>query len=164
MARVMQSEADRTRDRNFWKHAVLAGVIGGAVFMVAEMLMVMLIGQSPWAPPRMIAAMLLGTDVLPPPANFNLGVMMTAMMVHFLLSIVYGVVIGWVVSGMGSGRAALTGAAIGLAIYLINFYGVASVVFEWFAMARNWVSFVTHVLFGLVTAWAYVALAHGPGR
>lgn len=35
--------------------------------------------------------------------------------------------------------------------------------FEWFAMARNWVSFVTHVLFGLATAWAFVALAHRPG-
>lgn len=55
--------------KHFWKHAALAGLIGGAVFLMAEMLMVMLIGQSPWAPPRTIAAMALGPEVLPSPAN-----------------------------------------------------------------------------------------------
>lgn len=28
-------------------------------------------GQSPWGPPRMIAAMALGTGILPPPAHFS---------------------------------------------------------------------------------------------
>jgi hypothetical protein len=70
-----------------WRHAVLA-LIGGAVFMVAEMLMVMLIGESPWAPPRMIAAMLLGPDVLPAqgvPATFDMEMLMAVMTVHLPL-------------------------------------------------------------------------------
>jgi uncharacterized membrane protein len=82
---------------------------------------------------------------------------------HFLLAIAYGLLIGWIVQRLTlrSYTATLTvGAAIGLAIYLVNFYLVASFVFEWFAMARNWVSLVTHVMFGLVTAWAYRVLAN----
>lgn len=159
MAQTLQATTHTVRGGTFWKYAVLAGLIGGAVFMIAEMLLVMLTGQSPWGPPRMIAAMVLGGDVLPPPASFDLGVVMTAMLVHFLLSAVYGIIIGWIARLVTPGRALLVGAAIGLAIYLVNFYGIASVVFEWFSMARNWVSITAHLIFGLVTAWAFVALA-----
>lgn len=153
------SNATVISHNSFWKSAILGGLIGGAVFMMAEMLMVMLIGESPFAPPRMIAAMLLGPDVLPPPADFDIGILMTAMMIHFPLSAVYGVVFAAIVRSMESTKALITGAVLGLAIYLINFYGVASFMFEWFAMARNWVSLTTHVLFGLATVWAYLALA-----
>ncbi|MGE3597129.1 MAG: hypothetical protein AB7N70_16410 [Dehalococcoidia bacterium] len=166
MARAIHiTDAAEVRDAHFWRHAILAGLIGGAVFMMAEMLMVMLIGESPWGPPRMIAAMVLGPDVLPAQgaaATFDMGILMTAMMIHFPLSILYGLLIGAVVqrTSMRSYMGALTeGAAIGLVIYLVNFYFIASFAFEWFAMARNWVSLVTHAMFGLVTAWAFLGLA-----
>jgi len=163
MARAMHMTKDITmRDTHFWWHAILAGVIGGAVFLVAEMLLVTLTGQSPWAPPRMIAAMILGESVLPPPATLDGSIMMAAMLVHFPLSMVYGVVIGWIVQRTARynyTRALAEGAVIGLAIYLVNFHLIASFVFEWFAMARNWVSVVAHLIFGLATAWAYLALA-----
>ena len=171
MARAIHiTDTAGVRDAHFWRHAVLAGIIGGVVFMIAEMLLVMLIGESPWAPPRMIAAMLLGPGVLPAqgvPATFDLGVLLAAMIVHFPLSIVYGLVIGGIVqrTTMRSYTGALTeGAAIGLVIYLVNFHLIASFAFEWFAMARNWVSVVSHILFGLVTAWAYLALAEPQPR
>lgn len=143
----------------FWKNAILGGLIGGAVFVIAEMLMVVLIDESPFAPPRMIAAMLLGPDVLPPPADFDIGILMAAMVIHLPLSALYGVIFAAIVRRMDHARALLTGAVLGLAIYLINFYGIASFIFEWFAMARNWVSLTTHVLFGLATVWAYLTLA-----
>jgi hypothetical protein len=73
-----------------WKAAAWAGVIAGVVFMMAEMIMVMAFeGQSPWAPPRMIAAMVLGQGVLPPPAVFDIKILMAAMMIHFPLAVVY---------------------------------------------------------------------------
>jgi uncharacterized membrane protein YagU involved in acid resistance len=153
---------ESVRGSDFWKSALYAGVIGGAVFMMAEMLMVMLIGESPWAPPRMIAAMALGMDVLPSaaaPATFDVAILMTAMMIHFPLAIVYGFAVGWIVQRMSQGQAALTGAVIGLVIYVVNFYVIASFAFTWFAMARNAVSAITHILFGLVAAWAFAALA-----
>jgi hypothetical protein len=143
-----------------WKAAVYAGLIAGVVFMMGEMIMVWLfLGQSPWGPPRMIAAMALGRDVLPPPATFAIGIMMTAMMIHFVLSVIYGVLFGWIVHRMSMGKAVLTGAALGLGIYLINFYPIAAALFPWFAEARHWVSVVNHILFGAVLTWAYVAIA-----
>lgn len=145
-----------------WKAGIWAGLIAGLIFVVLEMLMVWLfMGESPWGPPRMIAAMALGQDVLPPPATFEIGMMMAAMMVHFVLAIVYGLIVGWIVHKMDRLDVALSiGAGFGLAIYLINFYLIAPVLFPWFAMARNWISIFNHVLFGIVTAGTYMALRH----
>src|SRR5438105_11809794 len=76
-----------------WRAAAWSGVIAGIAFMMVEMILVWLVmGQSPWGPPRMMAAMLMGKDVLPPPADFAMAPMMVAMMIHLVLSIAYGLV------------------------------------------------------------------------
>lgn len=143
-----------------WKAAVYAGLIAGVVFLVMEMVMVWLfMGESPWAPPRMIAAMVLGQDVLPPPATFDVGIVLVAMVIHFVLAIIYGLILALIVHRMSLGTAIVVGAAFGLALYLINFYPIAAALFPWFAMARNWVSIVSHIAFGAVLGWAYITLA-----
>ena len=38
----------------------------------------------------MMAAMVLGQDILPPPADFSLNAVMTAMMIYLHMSAVYG--------------------------------------------------------------------------
>lgn len=135
----------------FFKKAIIAGLIAGAVFMMLEMIMVpVFIGGSPWAPPRMIAAIILGKHVLPMPpqsAKFDFGVMMVAMILHFMMSIIYAIIIGWLCKDLSVGTSIFLGAVIGLIIYLINFYGF-TVVFPWFAMARTWVSVFSHIMFG----------------
>lgn len=148
-----------------WKSAAWAGVIAGAVFMMLEMLMVWLLqGQSPWGPPRMMAAMLMGKEVLPPPADFSFVAIAMAMMIHFPLSIVYGLILGWAVRRLDMTAAVLAGAAFGLiAVYLVNFYLIAPLMFPWFVEARNWISLVAHVVFGAVLAGAYVALCRRRG-
>lgn len=150
----------RTRRRINWNAAVWAGIIAGLVFMMMEMLLVWLaMGQSPWGPPRMIAAMVMGKEVLPPPATFAVGVMLVAMMIHFMLSIIYGVIVGWIVDRMSRGAAVVTGAVFGLvAVYFLNFHLIAPVLFPWFTQAQNWVSVLSHVVFGMVLAGAYLAL------
>jgi hypothetical protein len=148
-------------DRTNWKAAVWAALIAGLVFMMAEMIMVLtFLGQSPWGPPRMIAAMLMGQEVLPPPATFDGGVMMTAMMIHFPLSIVYGLVIGWIVHRLTGKYVTLIGAVFGLAIYFINFYLVAPILFPWFTEAQNMVSLLAHFLYGVVLGGSYAGLRH----
>jgi uncharacterized membrane protein YagU involved in acid resistance len=142
-----------------WGVAVWAGVIAGIVFMMLEMVMVPLfLGASGWGPPRMIAAIVMGRGVLPPPASFDLGVMMVALIVHLVLSIVFALILAWLIYRVGTGVALLIGAAFGLLLYLVNFYGFTAV-FPWFAEARNWVSVFTHVVFGFVAAWAYKGIA-----
>jgi hypothetical protein len=164
MAETVLHAAREERRQVDWRAGVYAGLIAGAVFMMLEMGMVWLfMGESPWAPPRMIAAIALGEGVLPmppdKPATFSMGVIVTAMVIHFLLSIIYGLIGAAVVAHrMGYGGAVAFGALAGLVVYLINFYPIANAFFPWFAMARNWISIVAHVVFGAVVGWAYVGL------
>ena len=135
--------------------AVIAGLIAGAVFLMLEMLMVpMFLAGSPWGPPRMIAAMVMGPDVLPPPASFDLVILMVAMMIHIVLSIVLALVFALLAKGRPMTTTIMVGAVFGLVLYLVNFYGMTAV-FPWFAEARNWVSLFAHVMFGVVLGWAY---------
>lgn len=134
---------------------IVAGLIAGLVFMVAEMIMVPLFGGgSPFGPPRMIAAIGMGPDVLPPPATFDLGIMMVAMLIHFAMAAILGVVFVFAARMMklSGPMMLLVGAIFGLIIYFVNFYGMTAV-FPWFEMARNWISIVAHVIFGIVLAW-----------
>ncbi len=142
-----------------WKAAVSAGLIGGVVFMMLEMIMVPLFGGgSPWGPPRMIAAIMMGKGVLPPPATFDIGVLMAAMAVHFPFSVVFALILAWVIARFDMGLAVLIGAGFGLILYLVNFYGLTAI-FPWFAMARNWITIFTHIMFGVTAAAAYKQLA-----
>lgn len=145
------------------KAAIWAGLIAGVVFMMMEMILVAVTGGSPWGPPRMMAAIVMGDAVLPPPASFDLMVFMAAMIVHFVLSVVLAFAFARAVSHwhLSFGVALALGAAFGLLIYLVNFYLVTAILFPWFAMARNWITISSHVVFGAVLAWAYLALASG---
>ncbi|MBA3577478.1 MAG: hypothetical protein H0W39_07705 [Sphingomonas sp.] len=143
-----------------WKAALWAGIAAGVVFMALEMLLVMLVkGDSPWAPPRMIAAMVMGKDVLPPPAPFDGGVMAVAMMIHMVLSVVLGLVLGWLISSwrLGMATAIIAGTLFGLIIYFVNFY-LFTGIWPWFAMARGPISIFAHAAFGFVLGWVYRAL------
>lgn len=160
---TMTQKTAMLQGRVDWKAAILAGLIAGVVFLMIEMMLLALTGESTWGPPRMMAAMVMGESVLPPPATFDAIIMMVAMVVHFILSILLAVLCAWVLSlwHLSAGTAIALGAAIGLLVYLVNFYLVAAILFPWFAMARNWISIVSHVGFGAVLAWAYLILASG---
>jgi uncharacterized membrane protein YagU involved in acid resistance len=112
---------------------------------------------SPWGPPRMIGAIILGKDALPPPATFDFGILMVAIMLHMVLSIIYAIIIAFIVKRMSFSIALAVGAVIGLVIYFVNFY-IMTGIFPWFANARNWVSAFSHVAFGIGAAWAYIKL------
>lgn len=150
-------------NKNFLKAAILAGLIAGVVFMMLEMILVpVFLNGSPWAPPRMIAAIILGKDVLPmpgQPVNFDFGVLMVAIMLHFMLSIVYAVIIGWICRNLSMGTSILLGAVFGLILYFANFYGFTAI-FPWFAMARNLVSIFSHIMFGIIAVLAFKKMYH----
>ncbi len=142
---------------NFFKSFFLAGFIGGLVFVLLEMLMVSLfLHGSPWGPPRMIAAIVMGKAVLPPPGTFDVQIVLVALVVHFILSFIYAMVIGLVVSKMSYGLAVFIGLLGGGLLYIINFYGFTEI-YPWFANARNGVTIFNHLLFGLLAAAVFKA-------
>jgi hypothetical protein len=144
-----------------WKAAVWAGIIAGLVFMVLEMLLVQLAGEgNMWGPPRMMAAIVMGREVLPPPATFDAGVLIVAMMVHFMLSLVYAFIFAWILGRwhMTMTVAAIGGLLFGLVIYAVNFYGFTAV-FPWFAEARDWITVLAHAIFGATLGVVYRPLA-----
>lgn len=137
------------------KMAMISGLIGGAVFLVLEILLVAtIIGDSPWNPVRMIGAILLGREVLPPPGTFDLGIFLAASLVHFALSALLGIVVSFLIYRLEEKSAVMIGALFGIALYFINFY-IFTEAFPWFAEARNGVTLFAHIVFGAVTAYAY---------
>ena len=144
-----------------WGAAVKAGIIAGLIFLILEMVLVATVGgDSPWAPPRMIGAIVLGEGVLPPPATFDATAVVAAMVVHFALAILYAAIFAFVAekAGWSLGMSAVAGLVFGLILYAVNFYGFTAL-FPWFAMARNWMSILAHAVYGLVLGYSYRKLA-----
>ena len=141
------------------KSIVWAGLGAGMVFMLLEMILVpVFMGGSPWGPPRMIAAILMGREVLPPPGSFDIGIVSVAMIIHFMMSLAYAWVFAVMAKGWTMGKTVLLGAAFGLLLYVVNFYGFTAL-FPWFADARNWISILAHIVFGVVLGWLYAVCA-----
>ena len=144
-----------------WKAAISAGIAAGIVFLMLEMILIATIqGQSPWGPPRMMAAIVMGKDVLPPPATFDFGIIMVAMIIHLMLSMLFGAMLGWAISHwqMSLVTALMGGTAFGLIIYFVDFYGFTAI-FPWFAMARGPIGIFAHAVFGVVLAGVYHGIA-----
>lgn len=148
----------RQLTRVHFRAALWAGLIAGLVFMTVEMAMLLMMGQSPWGPPRMMGAIILGRDVLPPPATFDMGVMAAAMGVHLPLSVLYGLVFAILASRLTFWSAVAAGAVFGVVLYGVNFYAMTSF-FPWFAEARGMGSLIGHALFGAVLAFSYKKIA-----
>ena len=137
------------------KSAILSGVIAGFIFVILEMIMVPLFaGGSPWGPPRMIAAVILGSEVLPPPATFEPGMMLVAILVHLSLSIIFGLILAAFIHQLNMARSIYFGLAFGIVLYIINFY-IFTEFFPWFVNARNWITVFSHAVFGLTAGWMY---------
>ncbi|HEV2149569.1 MAG TPA: hypothetical protein VGR37_19365 [Longimicrobiaceae bacterium] len=143
-----------------WSAAIMAGVVAGIVFLVMEMVLAPMFAGAPsmWAPPRMIAAIGMGKDVLPPPATFHLGAVMVALVIHFSLSIAFGIATAFIVRNLSLGAAIGVGIVLALLLYVFVFY-LMNPVWPWFANGRGWVSIVAHIAFGAIVGWWYKSRA-----
>lgn len=142
-------------DSALWRKGAVAGLVAGLVFLVVEMMLVPTVGGGElWGPPRMMGAIALGSEVLPPPATFDAGIVMVGMMVHFGLSAILGVIFAVATRALklSRGMTIAAGVVFGLAVYLVNFYGFTEL-FPWFAMARNAITVFAHLVFGGVIGW-----------
>lgn len=99
----MTKQTAALHGRMDWKAAILAGLIGGVVFLMIEMIL-LVTGESPEAPLRMMAAMVTGDGVRPPPATFDTVVV--PVILSILLAVVFASVLWrW---RLGSGAAGLS--------------------------------------------------------
>lgn len=143
---------------------MLAGVGGGIVATAVQLLLWWLFTDALpdifFRDARLTAAIVMGARVLPPPADFNATVMTVATLVHLALSVIYGLVLAVLIAPLDTRRALRVGAVFGLLLYIINLYGFV-VMFPWFAVARDWITLVAHLAFGLGAAAAYRAGTRG---
>jgi hypothetical protein len=98
--------------------------------------------------------MLLGRSVLPPPATFDVGVMLTATLIHFTISISCAALLAISVAHFNTFPALLAGVGFGVALYVVNLYGF-TVIFPWFAQTRGWITLIVHGVFGLTSISVY---------
>lgn len=144
-----------------WRAAIYSGVVAGIVATVAQILLWWAFGDVLpailYRDARLAAAIVMGRGVLPPPANFDWVVMAAATLIHFVLSVVYGAVLAVLIARRGLPSALWVGAAYGLALFTVNMY-VFTIFFPWFAETRDWITLLTHAVFGVSTAGCYKML------
>lgn len=147
-----------------WRAAVLAGIAAGIAATVVQVMLWALFQQPLpemlYRDARLAAAIILGSEVLPPPASFAASVFAVAMLVHVALSIVYGLIVAALIARRHLGAALLIGAAFGAVLFALNMYGFTAV-FPWFEVARDWITFAAHIAFGISAAGVYRGLASG---
>jgi hypothetical protein len=144
-----------------WSAAVCAGLVGGAVLMVLELLWSTTVsGESPWRNSHLIAAIVMGESVLES-SSFSVGVVAIALLVHYLLGVVFGVALAILIAGFryehNPGMLEMSGVLFGAALYLFSFHGM-STFFPWMADLRGWATFIGHIVFGMIVVLAYPIL------
>ncbi|MCC2681631.1 MAG: hypothetical protein K0S36_1195 [Nitrosospira multiformis] len=142
--------------------AAAAGIIAGVVATGAQLVLWWVFTDALpsifYRDARLTAAMLMGSDVLPPPATFEWKVMIVATFIHFMLSIAYALILAPLISRPGVVTSMLAGAIFGLIIYVTNMYGM-TLIFPWFSVARDWITLATHIVFGISLAVPYKLLS-----
>jgi len=143
-----------------WRAAVLAGIVAGAVFLVLQIaILAGVTSASPWIVLRMVAAMVMGQGVLPPPTSFDPVITVVALLINFILSILFALLIAFVLHRWGLLVGIVGGALFGLALYAINYY-TFTLFFPWFFPMRSWLVVLSHIVFGATAGGVYEAFEH----
>lgn len=158
---------ERLRQVVDWSSAVWAGLAAGAVFLVVNLfLMPAVVGGNGWVFLRIVASLVLGHEVLAPPATFDGVVLVVALLMHFGISIGFGLLVSIVVYRGGLLGGILVGGLLGAALYGIDVYGVkyalpwlyTYIYPSWIAGTSGWLTLGCHVLFGMTAGGVYEGL------
>jgi len=152
-----EESSPRMRQLVDWSSAIWAGLIGGAVFLVANLVLTpVLYGGNAWVSIRLLASIAMGTKILAPPATFDAGALAAALVTHFALSIAFAMLVAFVVHRWGLIFGIVGGALLGLFLYLINFYTLTYFFPQFFPM-RGGGMFWGHLLYGALVGGLYEA-------
>ena len=139
------------------RSALIAGLFGAAVFVTLELWLATIRGEGTWLPMRMVAAIVLGPSVLPPPGGYDPSLAAVAAIIVVPVALFHALVLGAFVRRMSASTALIVGALYGIAIYAIDFYSFVPF-FPWLAWYRGPQHILAHVGYGMVTAAAYEGL------
>ncbi|MBI4497029.1 MAG: hypothetical protein HY689_03900 [Chloroflexi bacterium] len=157
--RGMPQEAARTWS---WGKTITLGIVGGliagVVMMIGEMIQAIVLGDPALAPASMIAAILLGPQVI---GTLTLPVLATGIVWHLILSSIFGVIFAaavatWPLLRQSATNTIIAGVVYGTLVWLVNFYVIGLTVgWTWFAATTNPVAqFIVHAFFfGLPLGW-----------
>lgn len=142
-----------------WAAAGWAGAAAGLAYIVLmAALTPLVVGGSPAAAVRAIAAIALGDSVLPPLSPFTALVFLAAAAVHLPLSLAYARLLAGMVGTWETKQAVAGGIAFGAILYLVNFYLFTDAFFPWFAAERGWATLLSHLAYGALAAYVYKRL------
>lgn len=147
-----------------WPAAAVAGLVAGALAMVIDLLWTTLAqGGNPWHTSHQVAALLLGPGLLEGDTqSFKIGIVATALAIHYALGIVFGCLVAWVATSYHyEGDLPVIeaiGACLGLALFFINFYALQPL-FPWVQEMRSGAYLIEHMVFGVAAAMVYWKLA-----
>lgn len=143
--------------------AIYAGVAAGVLATAAQIALWWILQDDLpgilYRDARLTAAIVMGRSVLPPPATLAWDVMLVATLIHFALAITYSMILACMICRLGMLRSLLAGVLYGLVLYGINMHGF-TIIFPWFALARGWITLITHAVFGAALAGTYKALSN----
>lgn len=135
--------------------ALVSGLAAGVLATLAQLALWWLAGvpllETLYRDVRLTAALAMGAAVLPPPLTPQWDILLVATAIHFALAVIYALLPAHLAPRLGNGAALLGGALYGLAIYAINLYGF-TLLFPWFAVARDWATLGAHLVFGVTLA------------
>jgi len=139
---------------------VPAGLVAGIAYLLAQGLYATaLLHGSGSEPFQRIAAMLLGPDAAPPPAEWTSRAVGIALIIHLPLSAIYGRLIDMLVMCVDNmGAAGLLGGIAGAVLYILNRCVIAPLVFPWFDASRTLMTAADHVLFGVIAGLVCLTL------
>ncbi len=138
-----------------WQAVLVASLIAGTVLLVLDLVVVpAIMGGSFWISVRLVASIVLGEQVLAPPATADGAALATAIIVHYTLALFATGAIAVVVHRGGIIIGTVGGAVLGLAFYFINYYSLTYFFPQFFAMNDLSVA-ASHVIFGALAGALY---------
>jgi hypothetical protein len=145
-----------------WSAVRWAAFCSGLTFLLFTTLVVPhFMGGNGWVMMRLFGSIILGPEVLAPPATFHALSFVVGLMIHFLLSLVFTSVLAIVTHRWGLITGIILGILFGWALYLINIYTL-TLFFPWFMVMKHPIFLIAHLLFGAVAGGVYEMLDEDP--
>jgi hypothetical protein len=151
----MRENRVRVRQVVDWSAAVMAGLIAGTAFLLINIVVFESdYGGTAAIPIRYMASIVMGEDVLPPPATFETGVVIVGLLVHYVLSVFFALILALIIHRWGFLIGLVVGALFGLAIFAINIYTV-TLIYPWFFVWNTPLFAIAHVVYGALAGGIY---------